>query len=186
MPAIQTALIAATGSWAGDAIAAATPVAPGSSCPRAQRPPPRACLGHFVRLSGLGWQRGHEREPGRAPGERMTHPRAVGQVDKLIRRGDNGRHDGLLPVANRQRRGGAEPVGELAQDRIGFDSQTRLHTAGQFDQSGAEGVAPIGQPPHEMVVGEGRQQAVDRGAVRLQRVGELDHGHPVCVPVQHR
>ena len=33
-PSIQTALIDASGSWPGAAIAAATPVAPGSSSPR--------------------------------------------------------------------------------------------------------------------------------------------------------
>ena len=85
----------------------------------------------------------------------MAHARAVGEMDELVPRCGHDRDDRLLAVANGQRRGRAKPVGELAQDGVGFLLEARLHPAGQLDQSGAEDIAPVGQAADEMVIGEG-------------------------------
>ena len=116
----------------------------------------------------------------------MAHTRAIGEVDELVTRdGDDG-DDRLVAVANGQRHGDAKPVGELAQDGVGFLLEARLHTAGQLDQPGAEDVASVGQAPDEMVIGERREQAVHGGSVRPERVGEFGNGDPVGLPVQDR
>ena len=182
-PVIQTALIAASGSWPGAAMATATPVAPGSSCPD-DTAYPRARESDVVRFAGA-WRQGRDqRMPRSAAGQRMTHPLPVGEMQARFARRHDGDDHRLVAVADRERGRRAQRICEALQHGLGRLDQAPLDAGGELDEPGRQDVATVGDATHEVMIDEWPQQAVDARTVRAQCRRQLGNREPLRVADQ--
>ena len=89
---------------------------------------------------------------------------------------DDRHDDGLLPVANRERGGGPQLLGEGAELASRHFLQAGLNRTGQFDEPDAERVSAAARPRDQTFLDERGEQPVDPGTMRVELIREFADG----------
>ena len=139
---------------------------------------------HGVRR-GVARSAEQDRLPGRALRERMPRADPVAHVEVGPRRLDDREGERLLTVGDREVRGAADRLGELAEHGDGEVAQHRLHGRAEPQHAEAEPQPAARVAADECVLLEGADEPVHDRPVDLEPGGELGDGEAVGRRRQH-